>query len=123
MGRLQGARGALGEPVRAVGFLGEQALAFRGHHGEQGQRRNSQGYQVRGEIQQQVNAQALHPRHGGYRLALAFALEYERRVDQVVRSEPALAHQLSREVAGTQAPHARTREGASGGFEAHRLSS
>ena len=59
-----------------------------------------------GHGQQQVETQALNPRHGGNGLALFLTIEHEHRVDQVVDRDMVFAHQAAGEVIAAQAAQA-----------------
>jgi hypothetical protein len=76
---------------------------------EQRHHRNAELHAVFGHRQQQVQAQALHAGHGGHGLALVLALVHEHGVDQVVRRDRVLAHQVAGESVTAQAAWAALR--------------
>ena len=99
-------REALYQAVGIEGLVSQQALALGGNHRKQRQRRDSECMDRPGLLDQQVDAQAFDTGHGGDRFALAAALEYEHRIDEVIRADPGLAHQAAREVVTAHAAHA-----------------
>jgi hypothetical protein len=66
--------------------------------------------------EQQIEADALHPRHGGDGLPLLLPLQHEHGIDQVMRRERMLAHEIARERVAPQAPRAPLRIG---GVDSH----
>ncbi|MNC19631.1 hypothetical protein D3C75_675660 [compost metagenome] len=117
--RTQGAGGALGQAVRIPGLLGEQRLLLQRGDREQRQRRNAQRNALGRLLEQQVDGQALDPRHRRHRLATVLALQHEHRQDQIVGGQHVLAHQTAGELVATIAAQAGGGEQAIGGGKAH----
>ena len=92
---------------QAVGvgrFLAVVALERLIDHRKQGQHRDLQAHTFLGHRQQQVQAEALHARHGGDGHALLHAVDHEHRVDQVVAAERVFTHQVAGKGIAAQAP-------------------
>ncbi len=65
----------------------------------------------RGHVQQQIERQALHTGHGGHGFAAVFAFVDEHRVDEIVRRQAVLAHQVAGKGIAAQAARAVGGEG------------
>ena len=102
--------------------LGHKAIGVHGfssggvfqrgiNHREQGHHRNAQLDAVFGHRQKKVQAQAFDTRHGANGLALVLAVQHENRINQVVRCDLVLAHQVAGEFVTAQAAWAAGGEG------------
>ena len=102
--------GPLGQALGIPGFSRVQALAVRRGHGEDGDGGDAQRGERGAFAQQFVDGQALHPGHGGDRLAFPRPFDHEHRIDERVDRELGLAHQPAGEVVPAHAPQAGIRK-------------
>ena len=104
-GRLDGAHGTLGQPIRIPGFAAVQGFHVGRGDRKQGHGGDAQLGQFAGFFDQQIDTFAFHTGHGGHRFGLVAAFQHKDRVDQVVHGESVLAHQPTGEVIATHAAH------------------
>ncbi|MNO86246.1 hypothetical protein D3C76_776410 [compost metagenome] len=109
---LEGAGRALGQTVRAVGLFRQQALLRQRRHREQGDGGHAEGHQLFGLFQQQVDGEAIHPRHGNDGFTLVHPLQHEDRIDEIVDGQRVFTHQTTAEVILAHPAQAAAREGA-----------
>ena len=104
------------QALRIPGFLSVRRLERWIDHRKQRHHRDAQLDALRGDRQQQVQAESLHAGHRSHRIAPLPAFLHEHGIDQVMRSDHAFAHQVAGEVVPAQPP--RTALGV-GGMQAH----
>src|SRR5690606_8461135 len=87
----------------AVGIPGPgpgQIFVLGRHNREQRNRRNTQIHKLGCLLHKQVDAQALHARHGRNRLTLILTFQDKYRKNQIVRSQLILTHQTAGKITG-----------------------
>ena len=114
---LQGAHRPLRQALGIPGFPGILGLLLGRGDRKQGDGRHAQHGQIAGQLQQQIDAQALHAGHGGHRLALALAFQHEHRLNEIVDREARLAHQAAGKIVAAHAPLADPGETAPAGID------
>ena len=81
---FQGTNRPLGQAIRIPRAGAGQILFLRWYHREQRQGGNTQLYQFRRLLHQQIDAKALDTRHGGYGFTLILAFKHKHRENQVI---------------------------------------
>ncbi len=107
---LYGPDGALHKTVSVVGLAPVCRLLGRGHDGKQRQRRQAERQRLFGVREQTVDREALDAGHGLDRLGGVATLDYEHRLNQVIRSKAGFAHEPATEGITTHAPQTRAGE-------------